>query len=409
MRILFYLPIVTPFWFENLLPPIIRRAAREAEVHIIVPLSWKETGILGPQLQRWLDLPQIRWHILDGPDHPSFRIAPEKPQELIDFVQAIDPDYTFCRSADIVTPAQFPGQVRYLMEGDYPPLLGDGRPHSERIMVTDAGILDHGMMPPLDPGQHDWLAAQMAPLWREYQARHGSFPGGAAAYRAAAGLPADRKVLAVPLESESATNFFYEAHCALTQSDQFIADLAARIDDDMMLAVTPHPLWLWQVPEVRDTIAARLQRIATMNPDKVRLVLQPGNPTQLTRWLIQYSDGVIVRDSKTLTMGAFHGKPCLRLSSFACGEWMRVYRDIAAFQDDVRSDTARTATLADTLAWFGFHHANQAFLPGDYEQTFRMLLDRVDRPVDPCRWEASLDLHREDFADWFDEPLQRVA
>jgi uncharacterized protein YcbX len=409
MRILFYLPIATQHWLENLLPTLIRRAAREAEVHIVVPIAWNGTGIDGSQLQRWIDAPEIRWHILDGPDHPSFRTTPENPQALIDFIRAIDADYTFCRSADIVTPEQFPGKVRYLMEGDYPPLLGDGRPHSERIMVTGPGVLNHGMMPPLEYSRRSWLRESMAPLWSEYQARHGDFSSEAAAYIAAAGLPSDRKILAVPLESESVTNFFHEAHCEFTKSDQFVADLAARIDDDMVLAVTPHPLWVWQPPAMRDAIAARLQRIASMNPDKVRLVLRPGNPQQLTRWLIHYADGVIARDSKTLTIGAFLGKPCLRLSPFACGEWMQVYRNIAAFQHDIRSGTARSAALADALAWFGFHHANEAFVPWDRNQTLAMLLDRVDRPVDPERWEANLDRHRRDFANWFQAPLRQVA
>jgi hypothetical protein len=410
MRILFYLPVVTQHWLENLLAPLIRSAARSAEVHVIVPQAWHGTGIDGALLRQWLDMPQIRWHVLDGPDHPSFRIAPDQPQALIEFVRAIDPDYTFCRSADIVTPQQFPGKVRYLMEGDYPPLFGDGRPHSERIMLTGPGVLDHGMMPSLEPEQHAWLGRRIAPLWQEYQARHGGgFPGGDAAYRTAAGLPADRKVLAVPLESESVTNFFHEAHCAIAQSDRFIADLATRIDDDMVLAVTPHPLWVWQPQPMRDTIAARLQRIASINPDKVRLVMRPGSPQQLTRWLVHHADGVIVRDSKTLTIGAFLGKPCLRLSPFACGEWMQVYRDIAEFQHDIRSGTPRQAALSDTLAWFGFLHANEAFVPWDRDQTVAMLLDRVERPVDPARWAGNLDRHRRDFANWFAEPLRAVA
>ena len=45
MKVLFYLPVVTPFWFENMVEPLIRRMASSAEVHILAPKFWRNTGI----------------------------------------------------------------------------------------------------------------------------------------------------------------------------------------------------------------------------------------------------------------------------------------------------------------------------------------------------------------------------
>ncbi len=47
MKIMFYLPVVTPWWFVNIITPLIRSAARDAEVFVLVPPRWRNTGI-GP-------------------------------------------------------------------------------------------------------------------------------------------------------------------------------------------------------------------------------------------------------------------------------------------------------------------------------------------------------------------------
>ena len=401
MRILFYLPAVTQNWLNNLLTPIIRRAARAAEVHVVVPVSWRDTGITADQLRQWIDWPQIRWHILDGPDHPSFRMVPAAPDELVDFVAAIEADYIFCRSADIVTPQRFPGKVRFLMEGDYPPLLGDNRPHTDRVMLTGPSIFDHAELPPLSPGQRNRLIGHTAPLWEAFQRIEPGYPGGREAYLQSAGLPMDRPIIAVPLEAESRTNFFEHLNWGSPQNEAFIYRLLEECDRDCVLALTPHPLAGIQPPDILNRTVASLRRLAEFAPDRVRVLVKPGNARQLTRWLIQYSDGAILRDSKTIATAAFYGKPILRLSQFATGAWVGAYDDIRTFMHDVQAGRARTAAQEDALAWFAFHHANNAFVPHEADQTFERLLERVEHPMNPDFWEASLRCHGRDFANWF--------
>ncbi len=408
MRILFYLPAVTRNWLDNLLAPLIRRMAHEAEVHVVVPLKWMDTGIDPVQLQQWIDLPDIRWHILDGADHPSFRTAPASPDDLIDFLGAIDADYTFCRSADITTPLRFPGKVRFLMEADYPPLLGDYRPHSDRIMMTGAGIFDHGRLPALAPEQRARLTAYAAPLWETFQKRYPAYPGGRAQYLEDADLPTDRPIIAVPLEAEGRTNFFEDLYWGPSQNEAFIYRLIEECDPDTVLALTPHPVSAIQPPDIQCRISASMRRLAELAPDRLRVLTGPGNMRELTRWLVQYSDGVILRDSKVVASAAFYGKPILRLSQFATGDWINAYDDIGTFLDDVGAGRARTAALDDALAWYAFHHANNAFVPYEARHSLQQLLDYVDQPVNPDRWEASLQRHRHDFANWFAPPPARA-
>jgi hypothetical protein len=409
MRILFYLPAVTSNWLDNLLTPLIRRAAREAEVHIVVPRRWRDTGISGGQLQRWIDWPEIRWHILDGPDHPSFRTAPSEPDEIAAFVNAIGADYIFCRSADILTPQRFSGTVRFLMEGDYPPLLGDGRPHSDRIAITGPDIFGHGHTPLLTTEQRTRLAAYTAPLWESFRVQNRGYLGGRLAYLERANLPTDRPIIAVPLEAESRTNFFEYLYWGPRRNEQFVYHLLAYCGEDCVLAVTPHPLSAIQPPDIQRRMAESLARLAAFAPDRVRILNGPGNARELTRWLIQYSDGVVLRDSKAIATAAFYGKPVLRLSHFTTAEWINTYHDIRPFFDAVRAGRARTAAETDALTWFAYHHANNAFVPRDADQTFSQFLDRVDRPVNPDRWEPNLARHRQDFSGWFAAQTGRAA
>ncbi len=44
MHVLFYLPVVTPWWFDNIVAPLIRAAASDARVSVLVPPLWRGTG-----------------------------------------------------------------------------------------------------------------------------------------------------------------------------------------------------------------------------------------------------------------------------------------------------------------------------------------------------------------------------
>jgi hypothetical protein len=383
MRILFYLPVVTEWWFDNVIVHLIRVAAREAEVHVAVPPLWRLTGISERQLESCLDLPEIRWHILGGQDHQSLRTCPSDPDGLVEFVRGINPDYTFCRSADVATPGRFPGKVRFVMEASFPPFT-----ISNRIMLQPSGLYDHGIVPPLDEDQRAYLDGRIAPGWERLSALYPRDDAARAAYLAEAGLPADRKIIALPLDYEGEENFFYELHGVTPPNAELVADLVPRIGDDCILALTKHPI-------ERELPFSHVVRVAEQAPDRVRIVETLGKSGNATLSLMQHCDGMIVRDSKSFGNSVFLGKPMLRLSRFASGAWMNAYSELPAFLDALRSGAPRVAAAADTRSWIGFHHANNAFVPDDPLLTLDDLIDRVERPVNPARWKASLDLCRE--------------
>lgn len=380
MRVLFYLPVITEWWFDNIMTHLIRAAARDAEVHVAVPPSWRLTGITERQLRDCIDLPDIRWHILGGEGHESLRTVPSNPDALIEFVRGIDPDYTFCRSADMATPYRFPGKVCFVMEASMPPFP---EPTWIYLQSGGAGIYDHGLMPALDAEQRAYLQAQVAPGWDRLHHRYPDVDAARRAYLVQAGLPLDRKILALPIDYEGQENFFYPLHRVTPPNAEFVAELAARIGDDMVLALTKHPIEHQLTYDDVESVAAQM-------PDRVRLVATPDDSGNATLQLIRYSDGLIVRDSKAFAASAFFGKPTLRLTRFATGEWMNAYADVDAFLDAVRAGTARRAAAEDARAWFGFHHANNVFDAEDPELTLESLIDRIERPLDPSRWEAAL-------------------
>lgn len=77
VRVAFYLPVVTPWWFDNIVAPLIAVMAKDCEVHVLVPPLSNGTGIEGWQLDRFADCPPIDWHILDGGDHLDLRTSLE--------------------------------------------------------------------------------------------------------------------------------------------------------------------------------------------------------------------------------------------------------------------------------------------------------------------------------------------
>lgn len=396
MRILFYLPVVTEYWFRNIILPMIQTAAQEAEVHIVAPPGpWQLTGITETMLQACVDMPGLQWHILDGEHHPSYRTRPTQQADFVEFVHQINPDYTFCRSADVETPAMFPGKVRFVMEATFMPLVPDHMPFHEWVMIHDGpGLFDHGLMPQLSDTQRTRFREHVQPIWNRYVEREIDCPSVRNAYLAEAGLPRNRKIIAVPLEYDGPENFFNVLHGIGKPNDELVAELAEQIDDDSILAVTVHPIQQVRHPETS-------RRIAHMDPAKVRIVRGPGLRNQLTSWLLHHCDGAIVQDSKSIMNAAFFEKPVLRLSKFTTADWVNAYDDIASFMTDIRAGTARTASRDDAMVWLGYHHANQALAASELpSKSLAALLDRVDRPINPERWEANLARHMGSFDSW---------
>lgn len=372
-------------------------------MHVIVPPLWSPpdpayaqfaTGITAEQLQSCADLPDVRWHIVDDEDHLSLRTVPTAPEKLIDFVRAIDPDYTFCRGADVWTPNAFPGQVRFLMEGEFPPLpptvVPGGARHwrtparaCRRIVMLGPRLYDHGIVPPLDTDQRASLLQQVAPAWHALCNWRSGQGGSREAYLAQVGLPTDRRILAVPLILDGPHSFFGELHSLEPSNLVLVEKLLSQLDQDFILALTAHPIQ-------QAFGGATVDRIAALDPDRIRIVRAPGPLGNATLSLIQHCDGTIITDSKVFPEAPSLGKPMLRVSRYASGAWMNVYDELALMQSDIRAGTARTAAPEETMLWYAFHYANDAFAANDPELMLADLIDRIERPLNPARWEANL-------------------
>src|SRR3546814_2234404 len=66
MRVLFYLPVITPWWFDNIVGGMIKTLSPVFDVHVIVPSLWSGTGIGQDQIVPLLDQGAVTWHVLDS-------------------------------------------------------------------------------------------------------------------------------------------------------------------------------------------------------------------------------------------------------------------------------------------------------------------------------------------------------
>ncbi|WP_404335529.1 hypothetical protein AB2M62_16470 [Sphingomonas sp. MMS12-HWE2-04] len=379
MKILFYLPVITPWWFDHIVEPLMRRLVREHEVHVLAPIPWKGTGIGQRELSATTHLPQVQWHIFDGDSHPSMRTQATERAGIIDFVRSLAPDYVLCRSADYETVRAFPGIVRHLMEGGAAPL---SLPRDWVILQEDP--FDHGLLPDLDVAARAELDRLIAPLWGELQALARPTEKMRKAFRDWAGLPSDRPILALPLEYEHEENFFPVHRVGAAPNHRLIAELAESIDNSFFLAVTNHPL---NEQHVDNSILE-----AEIASHGARMRLLPGkgpNGENTTALLARDADGMLVGDSKVYAMAAFYGTPMLRRTKFKTGEWLNAYSDWDEFLAAVAAGNARRPDQDIARTWFAFHVANNVLDPNDPELTAADILARLDRPIDPARWERS--------------------
>jgi hypothetical protein len=377
LRILFYLPVITPWWFDNVVEPLLRCLAREHEVHVLAPIPWKGTGIGQRELAAAAHLPQVHWHIFDGDSHPTMRTEPTERAGIVEFVQSLAPDYVLCRSADCETVRQFPGIVRHLMEGGAAPL---SIPQDWVILQEEP--FDHGLLPELDAAARAELDRLIAPIWSGMEQLARPSRQLRKSFRQWAGLPGDRPILVLPLEYEHEENFFPIHRVGATPNRRLIAELDESIDESFFLAITNHPLNEKHVDNsaLEAEIAAR----------GTRMRLLPGtgpNGENTTMLLARDGDGMLVGDSKVYAMAGFFGTPMLRRSQFRTGEWLNAYTDLENFLPAVAAGEARRPDPEAARTWFAFHIANNLLDPNDPELTASELLARLDRPVDPARWE----------------------
>lgn len=384
MKILFYLPVVTPWWFDNIVVHLIRAVATAAEVHVIVPPLWRNTGISPDQLSACADLKHVRWHMADGEDHPSLRTSPVAADELVEFVQSIGADYTVCRSADITTPARFPGIVRFVMEGGAPPLST-----APQWVVLQPGILDHGGAPDLTPDLREALDVDFAPHWSRLasgSASNEKFRLSRTEALGLMGLPEDRKIIALPLEYEHEENFF-GIHRRFGRNADLVAHVADGLDDDFVLAVTNHPL----NDLYSDT--SDVERLIASLGGRVRLVRIAGASGSATNLLAKHCDGMILENSRSFAACAFFGAPVLRLSRFETADWLLASDELEPFVEAIRMGTARGPRPEHARTWFAYHVANDLFDPRDIGAPD--IIDRLDGGVRPNRWSAGLDRYHQ--------------
>lgn len=378
-RILFYLPTVTPWWFDNIVGHMVRACSAVGEVHVMVPPLWRNTGIGPEQLLPFADCPSVNWHIVDGDDHPSMRTSPADPDALVELARSIDPSYVFCRSADLATPARFPGKLRHLVEAGAPPLST-----SSSWIILQPDFWNHGAHCDLAEPDRAAIEKLFRATWKQMrdQAEHGmSFRLPRSRALDDMGLPGDRKIIALPLEYEH-EEAFTAFHNRFERNVDLIHHLVERIDGEFLLALTDHPLNHKYVDNSRlhDSIAAL--------GDRVRLVPNPDAVHEPTEHLIKHCDGLVVQNTKAIYSGAFFAKPTLRLSNRPSAEWLSVHDGLDAFLLAVRSGEAGVAEDRARL-WFGYHVLHEIVDPSTL--TGDEILDRVDRPFSRDRLATGLE------------------
>lgn len=375
-RIVFYLPAVIPWWFTNIIAPMIRAAMRGGEVHVLVPPFWSSTGIRPEDLIGCEDL-DVTWHILDQDDHPELRFA-KMHDGVVELVRQIDPVLCLCRSADNVTPSAFPGVVRYIMEAHADPF---GTPYWNVQLCED--LFDHGMIPAIGAARGQWLEGALAEQWDRKMAAYPAM--GHADFLQQAAIPSGKLLLGLPLDFEH-EEVFWDQHFPHPTNIDLVNAVANQLDDDVMLLITHHPLNAQNLTP--DFVA--LNKLVRQRLDKIRIVHDLSGPRSATKHMLRHCDGMIFGISKCFTTAAFLGKPMLRISKFATGDWLDAYSDLPEFVDALRTGTARAPSRADAQRWFAFHHANTIIDPVSPDLDVQGLLDYAVNPVNPARWERGL-------------------
>lgn len=375
-RILFYLPNVTPWWFEQIITPLVKLLARDCDVHVMVPPFWRGTGITEWHLGPFLDGPEVTWHILDDDSHPALRTSATGDGALLDLITSIDADYTLCRSADPEVMHAFPGVVRYIMEGVAPLLRNGGAP-----VIFPSRLFEHGAMSPLAEDQLAQLDAAFAEIWAmlgEKIARQTP-----PSWRIAAGVAPERKVVALALEYEF-EDTFTGPHRTFVDNRGLIAHVAERLDDDIFLAITNHPLNdLYVDPAPVEALVAALG-------DRAAIIRSDDEAINATDLVARDCDGAIVELSKSHIVYAYFNVPMLRLASSATAPWLNAATDIDAFSAAIRDGTAQPPSIDATRRWFAHHIANSALDVADPELTSEMVIDHFRRPSNPARWDRNL-------------------
>ncbi len=391
MRILFYLPVITPWWFSNIVVGTIRTLAAEHEVYIMVPPLWQGTGISRNEAPHIEALPHVHWHLLNGPGHPQLRMDASGEDDLIQFVEAIAPDLTLCRSADMKTPARFPGTVRYMMEGGAPPFqLGN------QEMALKTQLFDHGFTPVMEPDVAKALDRAAQELWDDMHARLTIQPRDEFLRHARldCSVSKGRRIIGLPLEYEHPENFFSQHH-AFASNAAMVHAVAHDLPDNATLLVTHHPLTErhGDVSEVNAAImqhGGRVKLLSRSNRDNLHGIAARDATLSMTK----HCDAMVVGNSKSWSICAALGTPMVRLSSAPTADWVNAYDNVQDLIRDLDGGRARVADRAFAKRWFGYHILNAVLDPIAPDLRAQDVIARVSNPVDPSRWTQAMARYR---------------
>lgn len=380
MRVLFYLPVVTPWWFEAIIVPLVEKLTSEAVVHILAPIFWQGTGVGQAQYDLCAHLPQVMWHVVTNEDHRSMRVGATQRSAIVEFVRSLDPDVVLCRAADFETTKDFSGRVLHITEGAADPLVLP----IDVVHFADAPF-SHGVMPPLDEGLAARLDSLIAPYWDAFANPRVTQANVQSDFRKWANLPDDRPVLFLPLEYEHEENFYSANRIGPVPNVKLVEEVLHRLDGRAFLAMTNHPLNALHIDN------SALHAFVESHSHDVALL--PGDtPARMrtTELLIRASDGVFLGDSKTFSLAGFCGTPILRQSRFQTGAWLNASDDLEAFVTSLTNGTASTPDREKARLWFAYHVANNLVWPKDDRLTGRALIERFVSPINPANWEANL-------------------
>jgi len=371
-RVLFYLPAVTPWWFEEIIMPMVRTLSHGAQVHVMVPPLWRGTGIGREQANAIRSVSGVFWHLLDEADPLALRVDARGEAQVRELIAQIAPDIVLCRSADVATPRSFPGTVRFIMEGGGAP-LGNGLYHPGLAET----LFDFGIMPQLtadqcallDQAGRDLFADRAPALTFDSRAK----------WRRRLGLPEGKTLYGVPLEYEHEENFF-SAHHPYRSNAQLLRTLADKAPDDAIFLVSHHPL------TERHGDTSEVNSLVADLRGRAILVEQEKRAGFATWHMCKHCDAMIFQNTKSWSVAAAYGTPILRLSRYRMGEWVRAYREIEPFFEDVGHGRAQAAGETEARRWFAYHVASFMFYPRDPALTASELIDRAVRPHSPETW-----------------------
>lgn len=380
MKILFYLPSVTPWWLDNVINPVILELKKYFSVSVIVPYFHNGTGVIKDHCATMDQNPDVDWHIIDQQSYPSLRTPVGHSEEIIRLVNSIGADFTLCRTVDTSTPQFFVGRVSYIMEVGYPPLR-----YPFACSISNEPLFAIGCMPRLDGSTIAELRSLLEQPWlqmRENFSRLNTLVP-RASYLERYGLPADKVIIAVPLEYEHVENDFLQ-YRPYRNNISLINFLLGQFDERFFFAITNHPL------NILYSDQTAIQKLVEAQPHRAKLIDSPKIDLGATDILFNYCDGVIVENSKSIYSALFSSKPILRLSNGYNSPVTNIYTDINLFTESVAGNRANVIKEDDARLIFSYQVANSMIAMATLSWTRDEALARLQGSFHPETWEKNV-------------------